>query len=212
MSASPARLYFPPFVLDLTTGILENGIQSIRLKPQTTAVLRYLIEHAGHVVRQEELLAALWPGTRVSTGVLKTLIWEIRQALGDQPQAPRFIETLPRRGYRFIGPLGEGRQAERSAPPPVSSTPSLLLAEEHRRLTGLVGRETELALLHERLRRALAGERQIVFVTGEAGIGKTALSRPFSSRLPNVPTSGLPGGNALSTMALTKRTCQCSTR
>jgi len=59
--------------------------------------------------------------------MLKTLIWEIRQALGDQPQAPRFIETLPRRGYRFIGLHGEERPAESNALPPVASTPSLLL-------------------------------------------------------------------------------------
>jgi len=95
MSASPARLWIPPFVLDLATGTLEHGSHAARLKPQATAVLRYLVEHAGQVVRQDELLAALWPDVRVGAGVLKTLIWEIRQALGDQPQAPRFIETLP---------------------------------------------------------------------------------------------------------------------
>jgi predicted ATPase len=146
-------------------------------------VLRYLVEHAGHVVRQDELLAALWPDVRVGAEVLKTLIWEILQALGDQPQAPYFIETLPRRGYRFIGSLGEGRQAESGALPPVMSAPSLLLADEYQGLTGLVGREAELALLHERLRRALAGERQVVFVTGEAGIGKTALVTAFLQQI-----------------------------
>ena len=183
MSASPARLCLPPFVLDLATGTLENGSHSARLKPQATAVLCYLMEHAGQVVRQDELLTALWPDVRVGAGVLKTLIWELRQALGDQPQAPRFIETLPRRGYRFIGSLGEGRQTESRVLPPVASTPSLLLADEHRGLTDLVGREAELALLHERLRRALAGERQIVFVTGEAGTGKSALVTTFLQQL-----------------------------
>ena len=127
MLASQARLCFPPFVLDLATGTLENGIHSARLKPQATAVLRYLVEHAGYVVHKDELLAALWPDVRVGAGMLKTLIWEIRQALGDQPQAPRFIETLPRRGYRFIGLHGEERPAESNALPPVASTPSLLL-------------------------------------------------------------------------------------
>src|SRR2546427_11082128 len=73
MSASPARLCFPPFVLDLATGTLENGSHSARLKPQATAVLCYLVEHAGQVVRQDELLAALWPDVRVGAGMLKTL-------------------------------------------------------------------------------------------------------------------------------------------
>ena len=71
----------------------------------------------------------------------------------------------------------------RVALPPVASTPSLLLAGEQSGVAGLVGREAELALLHERLRSALAGERQIVFVTGEAGIGKTALVTTFLQQI-----------------------------
>jgi len=55
-------------VLDLATGTLENGIHSARLKPQATAVLRYLVEHAGYVVHKDELLAALWPDVRVAPG------------------------------------------------------------------------------------------------------------------------------------------------
>ena len=130
MSTSPSRLCFPPFILDLTTGTLENGIQSARLKPQTTAVLRYLVEHAGQVVRQDELLAALWPNVRVGAGVLKTLIWEIRQALDDQPQAPRFIETLPRRGYRFVAPVEVSQPAEITTTCP-SATDRPIATEQH---------------------------------------------------------------------------------
>jgi len=94
----PARLCFPPFEFDLATGTLWQGTRSYRLKPQAAAVLRYLVEHTGQVVSKDELLTALWPDVRVGVGVLKTCLWEIRQALRDQPQAPRFIETLPRRG------------------------------------------------------------------------------------------------------------------
>jgi DNA-binding winged helix-turn-helix (wHTH) protein/predicted ATPase len=167
------RLCFPPFELDLATSTLWRGTQRYRLKPQAAAVLCYLVEHAGQVVSKDELLAALWPDVHVHPGVLKTLIWELRQVLHDQPKAPRFIETLPRRGYRFIGPLRREPQAGASGVPPVKlGGPA-----------GLVGRQAELALLHGRLLRALAGERQVVFVTGEAGIGKTTLVAAFLAQL-----------------------------
>ena len=65
-------------------------------------VLRYLAERPGELVSKQDLLTALWPGTTVSEGVLKTYVWEIRRALGDQLHKPRFIETIPRRGYRWV--------------------------------------------------------------------------------------------------------------
>ena len=99
------------------------------------------------MVSKDELLAALWPDVRVGGGVLKTCIWEIRQALRDQPQAPRFIETLPRRGYRFINPLsGDVHTGHNGQSPALPMTPLLQMAEPHAP-TGMVGREVELALL-----------------------------------------------------------------
>jgi DNA-binding winged helix-turn-helix (wHTH) protein len=105
VTASPPLFRFPPFQLDVGTSLLWRGTRQCRLRPRAVAVLRYLIEHAGQVVSQEELLTALWPGVKVSTGVLKVYVWEIRRALHDRQQRPRFIETLPRRGYRWIAPL-----------------------------------------------------------------------------------------------------------
>ena len=173
MSTASTRLCFPPFELDLVTSTLWRGTRPSRLKPQAAAVLRYLVEHAEHTVSKDELLAALWPDVHVNSGMLKTLIWELRQALHDQPQAPRFIETLPRRGYRFIGPLGRELQAEGGGVSPAKPQGS----------TGLVGRQAELALLRDRLSCALAGERQVVFVTGETGIGKTTIVSAFLEQL-----------------------------
>jgi DNA-binding winged helix-turn-helix (wHTH) protein len=83
---------------------LGNGEkQAVALRPKSLAVLRYLMKHAGRVVGKEELLVACWPEVKVGAAALKVCIREIRIALGDQAKIPRFIETLPREGYRWIG-------------------------------------------------------------------------------------------------------------
>ena len=105
--------------------------------------------------------------------VVKTHLREIRQALGDNAKAPRFIETVHRRGYRFIA-------AVHHAPAPAQSSPPRLLPSLTSRV---VGRQVELARLHESLERALGGQRQVVLVTGEPGIGKTTLVKAFLDQL-----------------------------
>jgi hypothetical protein len=116
---------------------------------------------AGSLVSKEELLRAGWAQTHVSDGVLKVIILEIRRALGDDPAAPSFIETVPRRGYRFIA------TRVRQAKVPAAVDPS----------GALVGRDRVLVQLQDRLASALAGQRQLVFLSGEAGIGKTTVRR-----------------------------------
>jgi len=162
---------FPPFRLDTVNECLWRGRdrgdqQRIVLTPRAYALLRYLVEHPGRLVTHNELLDALWPNTHVQPEVLKSHIFEVRNALGDDSKKPLFIETLPRRGYRFIAAVSEG----------ASSGPVLSTASAAGRL---VGRERPLAALREALQRALKGERQIVFVTGEPGIGKTTLVDEF---------------------------------
>ncbi len=101
---------FPPFRLDTVKRCLwrrkdgENN-EYISLAPKPFAVLKYLVEHAGNVVTPNELLDALWPDTFVQPEVFKTHILDVRSALGDSAKNSRFIETLPREGYRFIAPV-----------------------------------------------------------------------------------------------------------
>ena len=100
---------FPPFRLDLVNQCLwrlsdDADEQRILLTPKAYAVLRYLVEHSGRLVTQDELLEALWPDIFVQPEVLKSHIRDIRGALGDDAKNARFIETLPRRGYRCDGP------------------------------------------------------------------------------------------------------------
>src|SRR6202022_4920860 len=94
--------------------------ERLLLKPKPYAILRYLVDHAGRLVTQDELLDAVWPETHVQPDVLKRHILDIRSALGDDPKHPVFIETLPRRGYQFIAPIitriGEDTSGEATEP------------------------------------------------------------------------------------------------
>ena len=155
-----------PVWLDLANERLWYGDQARVLRPKTFALLRYLVEHPGQLLTKATLLEALWPETTVSEVVLAVCIRELRQALGDDARTPRFIETVHRRGYRFIGHLPI---VHPSAPHTAAATPPPLL----------VGRAQELDALHRGLATALTGVRQILFVTGEAGLGKTTLVDAF---------------------------------
>ena len=165
---------FHPFRLDAVNQCLwrrrdSGDDERIMLPPKAYGVLRCLIERAGRLVTQDELLDAVWPDTHIQPEGLKSQILHIRRILDDDPKRPRFIETLPRRGYRFIGADGEGaaqKAAAQARPAP----------------THLVGRGRALDELSDCLRKALQRKRQIAFVTGESGIGKTALVDAFQLR------------------------------
>jgi DNA-binding winged helix-turn-helix (wHTH) protein len=154
---------FQPFRLDTVNHSLWRAEERVRLTPRAFDVLRYLVEHAERLVTQDEILEALWPETYVNPEVIKQYIRGIRKALGDDPEKPAYIETFPRRGYQFIAPVSDESAA---------SSPSFSIK-------GIVGRKTALAELGACLASALRGQRQLVFVTGEAGIGKTTLVDVF---------------------------------
>jgi DNA-binding winged helix-turn-helix (wHTH) protein len=100
---------FPPFRLDTANEQLwrmtAQGAEALRLRPKTFAVLCYLIEHEKQLVTKNQFLDTLWPGTVVTDSALKSCVRELRRVLGDTLKTPRFIETVHRRGYRFIAPL-----------------------------------------------------------------------------------------------------------
>ena len=103
---------FPPFRLDVTNSVLWRETTLVPLRPKTFAVLRYLIEHAGQVVARDDLREAIWGKTKVSAQVLRASVWELRQALDDNTTQPRFIETVPGRGWRFIAIVASNQQEE----------------------------------------------------------------------------------------------------
>lgn len=140
------------------------------LSPKAFDVLRYLVDHADRLVSQAELLEAVWPETYVNPEGVRKYIQEIRKVLCDRPDQPVFIQTLPKRGYQFIAPVTDDSRVARlnAAIQPIGN---------------IVGRQAGLADLDEYLQKALGGERQVVFVTGEAGIGKTTLVDMFQQQV-----------------------------
>ena len=98
-------LLFSPFRLDYINECLWRANDRIELTPKAFSVLKRLVEAAGELVTKEQLLNSVWPETFVGDAVLKVCVGEIRRALKDECKSPRFIETLHRRGYRFIAPV-----------------------------------------------------------------------------------------------------------
>jgi pimeloyl-ACP methyl ester carboxylesterase/DNA-binding winged helix-turn-helix (wHTH) protein/class 3 adenylate cyclase len=117
--ASDPLLTFDRFRLDPSSGQLHGESGPVSMTPKALSVLEYLASRPGRLIKKSELLDALWPDTFVADGALKVCIREIRRALGDDAQAPRFIETAHRRGYRFIANVAQslpGSEAPRPAP------------------------------------------------------------------------------------------------
>lgn len=168
-----AEFEFGPFRLESANARLLRGHEPVALKPKAFDVLSYLVQRAGRLVSQEELLRAIWPDTIVGDSSLKSCIRQIRSALGDRVREPLFIETVHRRGYRFIAKVASAVEAV----PAGASEPGFVRHSNDSSV--LVGREPELRQLHAWLGSARSGQRQVVFITGGPGSGKTALAEGF---------------------------------
>ena len=159
----------------------------VPLPPKAFTMLRYLVSHPNRLLTKRDLLDAVWPGIYVTEGEVKHYILQLRKALGDDCRQPRFIETVHGRGYRFIGDIkivvGSTSQDNAPRPPAHRQAAVPIRIPSHDRT---IGRDVELKRLHQSLNRALAGELQVVFVSGEPGIGKTALITTFLQTLVEV--------------------------
>jgi TolB-like protein/DNA-binding winged helix-turn-helix (wHTH) protein len=105
--ASHQILSFDNFALDLTRGCLLHDGQEVKLRPQTFATLKFLVENSGRLIGKDELIKAVWPDWNASDNQLARCLSEVRQALGDDEQ--RYIKTVPRRGYIFDAQVGESK-------------------------------------------------------------------------------------------------------
>src|SRR5215510_294107 len=132
---SSPQWHFADFRLDPDNACLWRGTQLVALTPKAFDVLHYLVTHPDRLVTKDTLLDTVWPETAVSEAVVRIAIGELRRALGDTAQAPRFIATMPRRGYRFVFndaayteavscPNGVGSLV---APPPLAAPPAVPL-------------------------------------------------------------------------------------
>src|SRR5258708_20127249 len=116
---------FKTFRLDTANHLLWRNENRVPMTPKAFDVLAYLVEHAGRVVTQDEILEALWSENYGTQELQRKYILEIRKALGDRPDKPEFIETLPKRGYRFVASvIDESEVGEKSGVEPADvSTP-----------------------------------------------------------------------------------------
>jgi DNA-binding winged helix-turn-helix (wHTH) protein len=188
-------LRFGPYRLDPPSGQLWRGTLEVKLTPKALAVLRHLLQQPGQVVSKEEFFRAVWPDTVVSDAALTSCIQELRQALHDDARSPRYIETVYRRGFRFIAQLT-------TITPPVQSLKSKVQSQHSAFRTphsaiNLVGREAELQHLHSWFEKALRGKRQLIFVTGEPGIGKTTLVEAFLAQVAGNGTAWIGRGQCI---------------
>jgi DNA-binding winged helix-turn-helix (wHTH) protein len=174
--SDPVRVRFDRFRLDEANASLMRDDTPVALAPTPFAVLCALVRKPGSLLTKNALLDEVWGHQFVSESVLKTVISELRTALGDDARHPRFIETVSRRGYRFIA-----RTTGISAESPAGDSESGAL-----HVPSFVGRTEALSRLRRAWKAACSGKRSVVWVTGEAGIGKTTLIERFIAGLGEV--------------------------
>jgi DNA-binding winged helix-turn-helix (wHTH) protein/predicted ATPase len=151
---------------DPRAGEIYRDGSVVKLTPRAAAVLYALAESAQQLVTKQELFDRVWGGRAVGDDALTSCIQELREALDDNARRPRYIETLHRRGYRLIV------AADGSAPQGTGQTAQV-------GVSGLLGRTAELVELARAFDQVCGGRRQLVFVTGDPGIGKTSLVNFF---------------------------------
>jgi DNA-binding winged helix-turn-helix (wHTH) protein len=169
--AKQQELFFPPFRLDRTNALLWRGEKKIPLRRKTFDLLLYLAEHPGELVTKAALLDAIWGDVVVSDSLPAVCVAELRKAVGDTAKEPKIIETVHGRGYRFVADLQPAPTLMTPIKVPVAARPP---SEQF-----VVGREAELDQMRACYERVLEGRRGVVFIAGEAGIGKSTLVRSF---------------------------------
>ena len=164
--AADVRL-FGPFRLDVGEQRLWSGNEELRLRRKPFAILRFLTANPLRLVTQEEVVEAVWGKIAMSESLLRTHMSEVRRVLGEGA-----IETVVGRGYRFLLDV----ETEKSV-----ANPAHLAAPPAS--PNLVGRSGEMDVLQQVFETALHQRRQMVFVTGDPGIGKTALTDAFLAEI-----------------------------
>lgn len=178
MDGEPLRTQFGPFRLDEAEALLERDGHPVEVPPRAFQVLCELARRPGQLVTKDALIDAVWGHHHLNESALKNIVSQLRLALGDDAREPRIIQTASRRGYRFIATLA----SEVAAP----ATPTTLPAALPVAVTALsaldptlVGRAGDLAQLNAAWAAAQRQQRQLVFVLGEAGAGKSTLVERF---------------------------------
>jgi DNA-binding winged helix-turn-helix (wHTH) protein/predicted ATPase len=170
---------FGDYTLDTQRYELRRRGTRLPLRPKVFQMLVYLIEQRHRVVTRDEVLAQVWPNQCVGDETLTSCVKAARRAVGDSGRTQRVIQTVHRRGLRFVA---EATTVSGPPAPPIAPPQALILTS-----TGsppaVVGREAELTTLHQWYATARQGRRQVGFIAGAAGMGKTALVETFVAQI-----------------------------
>ena len=175
VASNPVRVRFDAFELDEANARLLRDGRPLALAPTPFALLCALARQPGSLLTKHALLDHVWGHQFVSDSVLKTAISDLRTVLDDDARRPRFIETVSRRGYRFIAPI--------TAMPTASAVKADVPGFGSPDTSSFVGRTEALSRLRRAWDVACSGKRAILWVVGEPGIGKTALIEHFVGSL-----------------------------
>jgi DNA-binding winged helix-turn-helix (wHTH) protein/TolB-like protein/Tfp pilus assembly protein PilF len=150
------RLQVGDWTVEPALNLLSATGRTVKLEPKATAVLVYLADRPGQVVSREALLSAVWSGVVVGDDSLTQVVIKLRKALGDVPETPAYIQTIPKGGYRLIAPVD--RSVETSSAP-VRPDAESLHPERKRRISWLAGTGMAALLLAAAGAWWIAGER-----------------------------------------------------
>ena len=182
-SSGERAISFGPFRLLPEQRLLLEGDKPVRLGSRALDMLIALVEHPGEVVGKDELMARVWPNTRVDEGNLKFQIGVLRRGLGDGHAGNRYIATIPGRGYSFVSVV---RVTEEALPAALQTASARGLHNLPASPTRLVGRTETAIRLAEQLRR-----HRLLTIVGTGGIGKTSLALAVAEMLIEVYEHGV---------------------
>lgn len=167
---APSELELAEWKIQPSLNRLTRGDATVRIEPKLMDVLLYLARHAGQVVSKDAIAEAVWPNLFITESVITRAIAGLRRALDDDAQAPRFIETIAKRGYRLlippVAPPAAAGTAAASIPPPAGSIP--FTVGQWVRGERFQGRSAEIAEI-------LDGPRNGIWLLGTRAVGKTSL-------------------------------------
>ena len=168
---SASRWRFGPFEVDAQEHQLRRDGRPVAVTRKSMSLLTTLLGRPGKLFTKAELFDTVWAGSVVGDAALSRVVRELRVALGDEAGASRYIATAHGLGFRFVAAIeADATSSHRGS------------ADFDVPAPGFVARHAELDRLDAALSAARGGKRQVVFVTGEAGIGKTALVEAFLAR------------------------------